>query len=240
MRPTVLKSNPHAHLNKPFSSTLLVSEVRSNGKMYWNSSRRPLPPASAEGNIIYVRNQIVYDEDYLSGRAKPMTAATVITLIVGFLFTAGSLYGEIRYEPDPALIRIVSLEDPLPLKELIRTALIASGTPRSEIEERTAAIEGIIASAPPSTGHVLNDGELLLEWMHAEHLSRYVVDQTRLDVLVDQGTYNCVSSAVFYLLLARAGGLPVHGVLTSDPCVLPHFSERNGGCGCGNHNSLRI
>jgi tetratricopeptide (TPR) repeat protein len=42
------------------------------------------------------------------------------------------------------------------------------------------------------------------------------VRQARVDVLLDQGIYNCVSSSVLYLVLARSVGLTVAGVRTAD------------------------
>ena len=53
--------------------------------------------------------------------------------------------------------------------------------------------------------------------MHGEILTgRYRTDQTRMDVLLDRGDYNCVSSAVLYLVLTRASGLNTAGEETRD------------------------
>jgi hypothetical protein len=105
----------------------------------------------------------------------------------------------------------------------MRVSLIASGTEPGMIDEYIQKMENILASAPNATGDAVVDGETLLEWMHEGYLKRYVEAQTRLDVLLDNGTYNCVSSAVFYLILARSMGLPVLGVLTTDHafCRIP-------------------
>jgi tetratricopeptide (TPR) repeat protein len=52
--------------------------------------------------------------------------------------------------------------------------------------------------------------------MHEKFLKSYSAFQTRLDTLLQNGRYNCVSSAVLYLVLARAVGLDVRGVVTRD------------------------
>jgi hypothetical protein len=59
-------------------------------------------------------------------------------------------------------------------------------------------------------------GEAVLEYMHKRFLTSYVERQTRLDVLFSNGRFNCVSSAVLYLILGEAVGLRVSGVVTSD------------------------
>ncbi|MDR3174091.1 MAG: hypothetical protein LBU19_07570, partial [Treponema sp.] len=52
--------------------------------------------------------------------------------------------------------------------------------------------------------------------MHREFLRSYSAMQTRLDTLLSNGRYNCVSSAVLYLILARSQGLDVRGVAARD------------------------
>jgi len=44
----------------------------------------------------------------------------------------------------------------------------------------------------------------------------YATQQTRIDVLLDRGTYNCVSSALAYMILGRSVGLDVQAVATDD------------------------
>jgi hypothetical protein len=59
-------------------------------------------------------------------------------------------------------------------------------------------------------------GEYLLGWMHRRFLKSYSLQQTRLDTLLTGGRYNCVSSAVLYLVLGTAAGLEIRGVMTKD------------------------
>jgi hypothetical protein len=59
-------------------------------------------------------------------------------------------------------------------------------------------------------------GDDLLNYIHKQYLGRYNVKQTRLDELLIKGTYNCVSSAVFYLILSRSLGFSTYGVKTTD------------------------
>ncbi|MDR1586773.1 MAG: hypothetical protein LBS57_04890 [Treponema sp.] len=59
-------------------------------------------------------------------------------------------------------------------------------------------------------------GEYILTYMHKKFLKSYSLNQTRLDTLLSNGRYNCVSSAALYLILARSAGLDVRGVMTRD------------------------
>jgi tetratricopeptide (TPR) repeat protein len=52
--------------------------------------------------------------------------------------------------------------------------------------------------------------------MHRRFLKTYSLQQTRLDTLLTGGRYNCVSSAVLYLVLGTAAGLEIRGVMTKD------------------------
>jgi tetratricopeptide (TPR) repeat protein len=59
-------------------------------------------------------------------------------------------------------------------------------------------------------------GEFILSFMHRRFLKSYAERQTRLDLLLSGGRYNCVSSAVLYMILAASAGLEVTGVMTRD------------------------
>jgi tetratricopeptide (TPR) repeat protein len=52
--------------------------------------------------------------------------------------------------------------------------------------------------------------------MHKKFLTRYSVNQTGMDTLLAGGSYNCVSSAVLYVILASAADLKTRGVVTRD------------------------
>lgn len=54
----------------------------------------------------------------------------------------------------------------------------------------------------------------LLAFMYENLLEQYKEQQTRLDVMFQDGTYNCVSSSLLYMALAKAVGLKVSGIKT--------------------------
>jgi len=139
----------------------------------------------------------------------------ILCLILSFSVIL-TVSGEVRLYSGEELSRIGEMPEPLPLEVLIRASLIASGIREERIDEYSSRTMDLIRSAPGRSGSVEEDAEKLLEWMHTEVLTRYVLNQTVMDILFENGTYNCVSSAVLYLLLARSRDIPVHGVLTSD------------------------
>ncbi|MDR2553522.1 MAG: hypothetical protein LBD31_10225 [Treponema sp.] len=59
-------------------------------------------------------------------------------------------------------------------------------------------------------------GEHVLTFLHRRFLKSYSEYQTRVDEIFVSGRYNCVSSAVLYMILGFSVGLDVEGVMTRD------------------------
>ncbi len=131
--------------------------------------------------------------------------------------SAESLLAYPELAPLPISIALSQREEPLSTDELLGAALAFSGS-----VENGAARDRILAharrfqaqSAGISDQGRLAEGALL--YLHERVLSRYSVFQPRVDTAVDTGTFNCVSSAVLYAILARSVGLDVAGVRTAD------------------------
>ena len=58
--------------------------------------------------------------------------------------------------------------------------------------------------------------EFVLDYMHRNLLRSYSFTQTRVDIMLTNGRYNCVSSAVLYMILCKSLGLETSGVMTRD------------------------
>jgi tetratricopeptide (TPR) repeat protein len=104
-------------------------------------------------------------------------------------------------------------------QEMLDMALWASGADYSQ--ESPARNKILISGETLPESEYLpsnkNDqGEYLLNFMHQTFLKNYSVQQTKLDLLVSTGRFNCVSSAVLYAILASSVGLETNGVLTRD------------------------
>jgi tetratricopeptide (TPR) repeat protein len=102
---------------------------------------------------------------------------------------------------------------------LFSAALHFSGSGSVRAEATRRALEPVLAEARAlASGHVDDYalGEALLSLAHERFLKRYVELESTLDAAVLDGRYNCVSSSVLYLLLAREAGLRPLGVVTTD------------------------
>lgn len=99
-------------------------------------------------------------------------------------------------------------------------ALIVSGAHTAEQRapylEKLAALESDAARAA-GDGPAFDKGARLLRWLYRRgYLKRYQREQTDLTTLLDSGNYNCVSSALLYLLAARHLGLDVRAIEVPD------------------------
>ncbi len=142
--------------------------------------------------------------------------------------------------PEPELAAIGALAEPLPLALLARASLLASGLgpgpeapPGAEAAAaaRLASYEArlgrlldelalAVEAAPPRGGagprSEAEKAEAALAYLHAKVFRRYELDATTIDLVLDEGKYNCVSSALLYLLAMKRLGVEAAGVRTED------------------------
>jgi hypothetical protein len=151
--------------------------------------------------------------------------------------------GEARLTPSPALVQLMAsatgpstlgaagstilgtaepntLGAAEPSARLLLEAAILFSEPDEARAEATrqavlAAMEAAISLAD-SHESAYELGEAILALAHERFLKRYVEAESRLDAAVLEGRYNCVSSSALYLILARAAGMEVGGVITKD------------------------
>jgi hypothetical protein len=133
-------------------------------------------------------------------------------------------------EPDPRSGEFARLSlAGLSWKDLAEAGLWASAVEAREAEARNRpanqAADALLLldraaeelrGAPDLPAEPRDRGEYVLSYMHRKFLKSYSALQTRLDTLLQNGRYNCVSSAVLYLVLGRAVDLDVRGVVTKD------------------------
>ncbi len=144
----------------------------------------------------------------------------LLTLIL--LFGAVAAFAqstEPRLTPTQFAVELGKAPVPLSVSQLIEASLRFSGADAATIAADTVRLEKIIgeakqALAPYSTDY--EKGDQLLIFMHKRLLTQYSEPQTRVDTLLRTGQFNCVSSAVVYMILGRAVGLKVEGVYTPD------------------------
>jgi tetratricopeptide (TPR) repeat protein len=110
---------------------------------------------------------------------------------------------------------------PLDSGALADVALIASGVTdgatREVYRSRIDALARTAAEALAEKKTVAEKGDALLAWLHETVLTAgYRSEQTDLSTLLDDGTFNCVSSAVIYNILALELGLDARAIEVPD------------------------
>jgi hypothetical protein len=123
-----------------------------------------------------------------------------------------------RLKSDPE-IESLTKEDPYTADELFAVALWASGADSNPsytaaYYEKFEAIKAALSDGIPNDKK--ERAEYILNYLHKNVFTNYSLNQTRLDTLLTNGRYNCVSSAVLYTIMASNFELDARGVVTKD------------------------
>ncbi len=135
----------------------------------------------------------------------------------GMPATAESAYPDLT--PLDLTLELSGMAEPLPVDVLIEAALVFSGAPDGSLPAKRQALTDAVRAFRLETSGILDEtrlGEAALAYLHQKLLRNYSLNQMRVDVALDTGVFNCLSSAVIYLIFARSAGLSVKGVLTTD------------------------
>lgn len=129
------------------------------------------------------------------------------------------------FSPDPRFVEIGGIPEPMPTRELAQAGLAASGVPSERVEFYIGKLRKTFESLRSRSEHIQDPAlraESILPFLHRTLFKEYREDATTVDGIIDTGYFNCVSSAVVYLLAARVFVLPMKGVQTPDHafCVL--------------------
>jgi hypothetical protein len=127
-----------------------------------------------------------------------------------------------RLKPDPKALEYAHLSARgYSWTDLAEISLWASGEEltaanrSASLEQiRAAATELLLSPELPASGR--ERAEYILSFIHKKFLKSYSLYQTRIDTLLAGGRYNCVSSAVLYLIFATSAGVDISGVMTKD------------------------
>jgi len=160
----------------------------------------------------------------LHGKSKIVWA---VLLKAGlFLFASGALEAQLfpSLEPAPQAYEYARriAHNGGHWRDLAEASLWASSLNAGPGAEGRAAayIDRIEAAAAELAANLPHDakerGEYILNFLYRRFLKSYSAKQTRVDEILISGRYNCVSSAVLYMLLGRSAGLDVEGVVTRD------------------------
>ena len=136
-----------------------------------------------------------------------------------------------RIEPDPKALEFFRRGGQArnySWAELAQISLWASGDLTASHLGQIHGIAEAVSESPqlPATGR--EKADFILGYMHKNLLRIYSLDQTRIDTLLAGGRYNCVSSAVLYMILCKSVDLDVSGVMTKDHAFVSiHFPRED-------------
>ncbi|MDR3343021.1 MAG: hypothetical protein LBT14_09615 [Treponema sp.] len=154
----------------------------------------------------------------------------VVVLLIEALCVAAGLEAQTaipfpKLEADSQAYTYAQMEpvDGYSWQQLVELSLWASGAGASAPGSRQPSFAGILREAveelrmsPGLPLYPQEKGAYVLAFMHKKFLKSYSERQTRIDTILSAGTYNCVSSAVLYMIFAVSIGLDVQGVMTRD------------------------
>ena len=118
--------------------------------------------------------------------------------------------------------RMIATNEPYSYENYITFALITSGVSASEMTQlkQTVAQVGRDISAaiqaekvPPPKSRL---AEFILDWLHTHFFRTYKSNQTRIDAMLRNHDFNCVSSSILYAAICRKFGINITGIVVKD------------------------
>jgi len=151
-----------------------------------------------------------------------MKLKLTVTAILMFFAAFTAVYSQNttfpRIQPDPKALEYYRLGEKggYSWTELAEISLWASGdTSTANLEKIRAAAE-TLKNATDLPDSYEGKAEYILTFMHKNLIKSYSLYQTRIDTMLSTGRYNCVSSAVLYMILCESMGMHTNGVITKD------------------------
>ncbi len=126
-------------------------------------------------------------------------------------------FGELT--PLPLSQQLSAMREPLPVETIVDAALEFSGASDAGAAAAKDRLQVLLLKFRGEVADVTDPATLAeraLTFLHKNLFTSYSVLQTRVDTTLETGVFNCVSSAVLYLVLARSVGLSVGAVRTTD------------------------
>ena len=123
--------------------------------------------------------------------------------------------------PEDVLENPADLKASLSADEVFRLALLFSECQPDSAEgaaciKKFREIKDRVSGAEFMDLSLEDRGRAVLKYLFTDYLTTYDFDQTRINVALSTGVYNCVSSALLYMAAAKAAGLDVRGQKTTE------------------------
>ena len=118
--------------------------------------------------------------------------------------------------------QMISTTPPYSYTDYAIFALLASGLTEDQLDEPKQKIDQLIDQLTSElelrqvSENVVSRSDHILQLLHTLIFERYDPTQNRIDGILSQRTFNCVSSAVFYAVACRKFDIRITGVVTAD------------------------
>jgi tetratricopeptide (TPR) repeat protein len=127
--------------------------------------------------------------------------------------------GTPRLVPSSYIVFSEARGDDLTLEDSIDYSLLFSGVNTESLEAEASKVRSMIDEFKTEAEGYSTEKELAeaaLVYLHRNVMKQYSENQTLVDVIFSTGKYNCVSSAVLYMILLQSQDIAVKGVKTVD------------------------
>ncbi len=134
---------------------------------------------------------------------------------------------EPRFESDGRLDAPIFELPQIDAQKFARAALVASGADEGRTERHLKALDALWAELSQRLDGIgMEEGaEKILSFMYEKILRKYNFDQTRVDLTMDTGVYNCVSSSILFMYFCKRADIPVCAVETPRHAFCMIFAE---------------
>ena len=173
---------------------------------------------------------------------KNILVISIFLFICAFCFSQ-KIHPSIEpvFLPEDVLVNANRAGWSLSADEVFRLALLCSECPlESEDGEKCLLIFEKIKAEVSSDDFMQLEleerGRAVLKLLYRDYLTTYDFHQTRTDVALLTGVYNCVSSGVLYMAAAKAAGLEVRGQKTTEHAFCTVYLPNTSG---GKTNQLK-
>lgn len=139
---------------------------------------------------------------------KKLFLCSALCFFAAAFFSAQAF--EVCLEPDPRLDQSVFSLAEIPAEPFIRAALLASGADSESVDKNAARLENLWQELSSDMGESVEErSDKILTFIYEKLLSKYDFYQTRVDLAMESGVYNCVSSAIIFMYFCKKAEIPV-------------------------------
>lgn len=143
----------------------------------------------------------------------------ILAILCASCLFARSVFAEAPIPlPPQTLVQIAAEQQPLATGDFIRAAMALSGVPASELDASAKDVQSFLDQVKVNLPDPNSNGfaGVLLSYLHATKLTHYDSSEARINVLMQKGHFNCVSSSILYAIAARSFGLNAQIARTND------------------------